>query len=201
MFQKKGSWHTTLDPDPANETNAIPDKYSMAKFDTIVLVLYLIYLSVIPVSKNLVLPWRDPWWDERHPWSRCRSVPCRVRRPAPAPWSRTRSRETQPGSGPPPPRWSPSGISAPSHHSPGKILKLSKEEYDMFNPVVQIRMDMHWFWSAGFRSAKTTHKNRKKWRNCNLISSGYSLLKAEGFFCSMDVLYGGQGKSKSQLLI
>jgi len=46
-----------------------------------------------------------------------------------------------------------------------------------------------------------THKNRKKSRIFMFLSTGCSLLRAEGFFCSLGVLYGGLGKSKLQFLI
>ncbi len=45
------------------------------------------------------------------------------------------------------------------------------------------------------RSAKMTHKNRKKFINFIFWSTGCSLLGAEGFSCSLDVLYRGLGKS------
>ncbi len=73
-------------------------------------------------------------------------------------------------------------------------------------PVLQIRIRMgpHWFWSAGSgsgsRRAKMNH-SRKKWRNFMSWIAGYSLLRAECFSCSLDVLYGGLGISKSQFLI
>ena len=50
---------------------------------------------------------------------------------------------------------------------------------------------------SGSRKAKMTHKNRKKSR----IFIGCSLLRAEGFSCSLGVLYGGLGISKLQFLI
>jgi hypothetical protein len=46
-----------------------------------------------------------------------------------------------------------------------------------------------------------THKNRKKSRVFMLLSTGCSLLRAEGFSCSLGVLYGGLGISKLQFLI
>jgi hypothetical protein len=46
-----------------------------------------------------------------------------------------------------------------------------------------------------------THKNIKKSRIFMLISTGCTLLRAEGFSCSLDVLYGGRGISKLQFLI
>ncbi len=44
---------------------------------------------------------------------------------------------------------------------------------------------------SGSRRARMTHKSRKLFRNSNFWSAGWSLLKAEGFFCNLDVLYGG----------
>jgi hypothetical protein len=41
---------------------------------------------------------------------------------------------------------------------------------------------------SGSRRAKMTYKNRKKLRNFMLRSTGCSLLRAAGFFCSLDVL-------------
>ncbi len=38
-----------------------------------------------------------------------------------------------------------------------------------------------------------THKNRKKLRDFLFRSAGCTLLRAEGFFCSLDVLNGGLG--------
>ena len=46
-----------------------------------------------------------------------------------------------------------------------------------------------------------THKNRKKSRIFMFLSYGCSLLRAEGFSCSLGVLYGGLGISKLQFLI
>jgi hypothetical protein len=47
-----------------------------------------------------------------------------------------------------------------------------------------------------------THKN-KKFHKFNFLNYwiGCSLLRAEGFSCSLDVLYGGLGISKLQFLI
>ncbi len=45
-----------------------------------------------------------------------------------------------------------------------------------------------------------THKNRKKSRIFMFLSTG-SLLRAEGFSCSLGVLYGGLWISKLQFLI
>ncbi len=46
-----------------------------------------------------------------------------------------------------------------------------------------------------------TQKNRKKSRNFMFLSTGCSLLRAEGFCCSLGFLYGGLGISKQQFLI
>jgi hypothetical protein len=46
-----------------------------------------------------------------------------------------------------------------------------------------------------------THKNRKMSRIFMFLSTGCSLLRAEGFSCSLGVLYGGLGISKLQILI
>ncbi len=46
-----------------------------------------------------------------------------------------------------------------------------------------------------------THKNRKKSRIFMFLSTGCSLLRAQGFSCGLGVLYGGLGISKLQFLI
>ena len=46
-----------------------------------------------------------------------------------------------------------------------------------------------------------THKNRKKSRIFMFLSTECSLLRAEGFSCSLGVLYGGLGIGKLQFLI
>jgi hypothetical protein len=46
------------------------------------------------------------------------------------------------------------------------------------------------------RTAKMIHKNRKKVNKFPFLSAEYSLMRAEGFFSSLDVLYGGLGISK-----
>ncbi len=48
---------------------------------------------------------------------------------------------------------------------------------------------------------KLPTKNRKKSRIFIFLSTGCSLLRAEGFSCSLGVLYGGLGISKLQFLI
>jgi len=55
-----------------------------------------------------------------------------------------------------------------------------------------------WVAGSGSRRAKMTHKNRKKSRIFMFLSTGCSLLRAEGFSCSLGVLYGGLGISKLQ---
>jgi hypothetical protein len=54
---------------------------------------------------------------------------------------------------------------------------------------------------SGYRRAKMTHNNRKKSRIFMFLSTGCSLLRAEGFSCSLGVLYGGLGISKLQFFI
>jgi hypothetical protein len=49
---------------------------------------------------------------------------------------------------------------------------------------------------SGSRRAKMIHKSRKKLRNFMFLSAGFSLLRAEGFFFNLDVLYGGLGIGK-----
>jgi hypothetical protein len=51
------------------------------------------------------------------------------------------------------------------------------------------------------RNAKMTHKNREKFRKFMFRSAGCSLLRAEVFSGSLDVLYGGPGIRKLQFLI
>jgi hypothetical protein len=46
-------------------------------------------------------------------------------------------------------------------------------------------------YGSGFRRAKMTHKSRQKIKKFRC-----SLLRAEGFFCNLDVLYGGPGIGK-----
>jgi hypothetical protein len=54
---------------------------------------------------------------------------------------------------------------------------------------------------SGSWRAKMTHKNRKKSRIFMFLKTGCSLLRAEGFSCSLGVLCGGLGISKLQFLI
>jgi hypothetical protein len=54
---------------------------------------------------------------------------------------------------------------------------------------------------SGSRRANMTHKNRKKSRIFMFLSTGCSLLRAEGFSCSLGALYGGLLISKLQFLI
>jgi hypothetical protein len=61
--------------------------------------------------------------------------------------------------------------------------------------------DPHSNYGSGSRRAKMTHKNRKNYRIFMFCSAGCSLLRAEGFSCSLGVLYGGLGISKWQVLI
>jgi hypothetical protein len=61
--------------------------------------------------------------------------------------------------------------------------------------------DPHSNSGSGSRRAKKTHKNRKKSRIFMFLSTGCSLLRAEGFSCSFGLLYEGLGISKLQFLI
>jgi hypothetical protein len=45
-----------------------------------------------------------------------------------------------------------------------------------------------------------THKSRKKIKNFMFSSVGWPLLRAEGFFSNLDVLYGGLGIGKLKFL-
>ncbi len=53
----------------------------------------------------------------------------------------------------------------------------------------------------GSRMAKMTHKNRKKSKIFLFLNTGCSLLRAEGFSCSLEIFYGGLGISELQFLI
>jgi hypothetical protein len=53
---------------------------------------------------------------------------------------------------------------------------------------------------SGSRRAKMIHKNRKKLRS-SFFEAGCFVLRANGFSCSLNVLYRGQGISKLQFLI
>jgi hypothetical protein len=56
---------------------------------------------------------------------------------------------------------------------------------------------------SGSRRAKMTHKSRKFFIKFMFRSVGWPLLRAEaeGFFCNLDVLYGGVEIGKLQFLI
>jgi hypothetical protein len=54
---------------------------------------------------------------------------------------------------------------------------------------------------SGSRRTKITKKNGKKLMNSIFLSCGFSLLRAEGFSCRLDVLLGGLRISKLQFLI
>ncbi len=54
---------------------------------------------------------------------------------------------------------------------------------------------------SGSRRAKIAHHNRKKLINLIFSSAGCSVLRDEGFHCSLDVLYGGLGIRKLQFSI
>jgi hypothetical protein len=54
---------------------------------------------------------------------------------------------------------------------------------------------------SGSRRAKMTHKSRKKYKNFMFSSVKWPLLRSEGFFSNLDVLYGGLGIGKLYFLI
>ncbi len=54
---------------------------------------------------------------------------------------------------------------------------------------------------SGSRRAKMTHKSRKFFLQFTFWSIGWPLLWAVGFFCNLDILYGGLGIGKLQFLI
>jgi hypothetical protein len=62
-------------------------------------------------------------------------------------------------------------------------------------------LDPHSNCGSGSRRAKMAHKNRKKSRIFMFLSTGCSLVRVEGFSCSLGVFYGGPGISKLQFLI
>jgi hypothetical protein len=46
-----------------------------------------------------------------------------------------------------------------------------------------------------------THKSRKKFVKVHVLKCWLPLFRADGFFCNLDVLYGGLGIGKLQFLI
>ncbi len=65
---------------------------------------------------------------------------------------------------------------------------------------IRMRIRLIWVAGSGSRRAKMTHKKRRKWRNFLFWIAGCSLLRAEGFSCSLGVLYRSLGISKLQFL-
>jgi hypothetical protein len=61
---------------------------------------------------------------------------------------------------------------------------------------IRIESGFNRFSRSGSRRAKMIHKSREKLRNFMIWSAGCSFLRAETFFCNLDVLYGGLGKGK-----
>jgi hypothetical protein len=49
---------------------------------------------------------------------------------------------------------------------------------------------------SGSRRAKMTHKRRKKFVKVHALKCWMASLRAEGFFCNLDILYGGLGIGK-----
>jgi hypothetical protein len=64
-----------------------------------------------------------------------------------------------------------------------------------------IRINLICWIRIRIQEGKMTHKNRKKSRIFMFLSTGCSFLRAEGFSCSLGVLYRGLGISKLQFLI
>jgi hypothetical protein len=58
--------------------------------------------------------------------------------------------------------------------------------------LFRIRIRIRIGFGFGSRRAKMTHKNKKKFKNVMFWSAGCSLLRAEGFSYSLNVLYGGE---------
>ncbi len=56
-------------------------------------------------------------------------------------------------------------------------------------------------YGSGSRRAKMAHKSRNFFYKFMFWSVGWPLLRAEGLFCNLDVLYGGLGIGKLQFLI
>ncbi len=51
---------------------------------------------------------------------------------------------------------------------------------------------------SGSRRAKMTHKRRKKLVKVHVLSVRWPHLRDEGFFCNLDILYGGLRTGKLQ---
>ncbi len=68
---------------------------------------------------------------------------------------------------------------------------------------IRIGMDPHWFCSDGSGSMRAIiiQRIRAMWRNFLFWSPGRSLLRAEDFACSLDVLLRAQGITKLQFLV
>ncbi len=87
----------------------------------------------------------------------------------------------------------------------GKVMKWDKTanrnfETSVFSDPDWIRIQSGQWIQIRIQEGKNDPKNRKKWRNLMLWSAGCSLLRAEGFSCSLDVLYEGLGISRLQFL-
>ncbi len=84
----------------------------------------------------------------------------------------------------------------PSSQSTARVLRVADPD-----SIGSVDPDPFPEFGSGFRGAKMTHKSRKKLRNIMFWSARCSLWRAEGFFCNLDVLYGGLGIGKLQFLI
>ncbi len=86
---------------------------------------------------------------------------------------------------------------APSCWILPKYIQIAYIVYSGFRIWIRINLSC-WIRS---RRAKMTHKYRKMSKIFMFLSAVCSLLRAEGFSCSLGVLYGGLGISKLQFLI
>ncbi len=70
------------------------------------------------------------------------------------------------------------------------IYPFMKKKKIVFRIRIQIGSGFNQVSGSGSRRAKLTHKSRKIFRNFMFWNARCSLLRAEGFFCSLDVLFG-----------
>ncbi len=97
--------------------------------------------------------------------------------------------------------WRADTSPAPSRPSlSGSSEVKSTENISPFHRI-RIGSGFNHFSGSGSRSAKMAHKNRKKLRSFMFWCAWCSLLRIEGFFCSLDFIYGGLGIGKLQFLI
>jgi hypothetical protein len=85
-------------------------------------------------------------------------------------------------------------------------LQIWNEKVLVPDRVVDLDPDPHGsalIWVAGsrYRRANINHKTRKKLRIFMFWSAGCSLLRTEGFSCSLGILYGGKLIKKIKIKI